>query len=70
MEHVYIKPRTPQLNGKLERSRRTDKDEFYQLLTYRDDVDLEKKLAEWERFYNYDRPHGAHQGKTPYEALR
>ena len=70
MEHVYIKPRTPQLNGKVERSHRTDKDEFYQLLTYRDDVDLEKKLAEWEHFYNYDRPHGAHRGKTPYEALR
>jgi transposase InsO family protein len=64
MEYVYIKPRTPQLNGKLERSHRTDKDEFYQLLTYRDDVDLKKKLAAWEQFYNYDRPHGAHKGKT------
>jgi len=52
------------------RTIRTDKDEFYQLLTYRDDVDLEKKLAVWERFYNFDRPHGAHGGKTPYEALR
>ncbi len=70
MEHVYIKPRTPQLNGKVERSQRTDKDEFYQLLTYCDDVDLEKKLAVWERFYNSDRPHGAHGGKTPYEVLR
>ena len=70
MEHVYIKPRTPQLNGKVERSHRTDKDEFYPLLPYRDDVDLKKKLAAWERFYNYDRPHGAHKGKTPYEALR
>ena len=45
MEHVYIKARTPQLNGKVERSHRTDKDEFYQLLTYKGDVDLEKKLA-------------------------
>jgi transposase InsO family protein len=53
-----------------DRSHRSDKDEFYQLLTYRDDVDLEKKLAVWERFYNFDRPHGAHGGKTPYEALR
>ena len=44
--------------------------EFYQLLTYRDDVDLEKKLAVWERFYKFDRPRGAHGGKTPYEALR
>ncbi len=70
MEHVYIKPRTPQLNGKVERSHRTDKDEFYQLLTYKDDVDLDKKLAVWERFYNNDRPHGAHKGKTPYEVLK
>ncbi len=67
---VYIKPRAPQLNEKVERSHRTDKDEFNQRLTYRDDVDLEKKLAVWERFYNFDRPHGAHGDKTPYEALR
>jgi predicted SnoaL-like aldol condensation-catalyzing enzyme len=45
-------------------------DEFYQLLTYRDDVDIEKKLAVWERFYNFDRPHGAHGGKMLHEALR
>ena len=70
IQHVYIKPRTPRLNGKVERSHRTDADEFYQLLTYKDDVDLEKKLAEWERFYNFSRPHGAHRGKTPYEVLR
>jgi hypothetical protein len=48
----------------------TDRNRFYQLLTYRDDVDLEKKLAAWEGFYNYDRPHGAHSGKTHYEVLR
>ncbi len=41
-----------------------------EVATDRADVDLEKKLAVWERFYNYDRPHGAHRGKTPYEALR
>ncbi len=70
IRHVYIKPRSPQLNGKVERSHRSDKEEFYQLLTYTDDVDLNRKLAEWERFYNYDRPHGAFNGKTPYEALR
>lgn len=29
------------------------------MLTYKDDVDLNKKLEEWERFYNLDRPHGA-----------
>ena len=70
MRHVYIKPRTPQLNGKVERSHRTDQEEFYQLLTYTDDVDLNKKLVEWENFYNFNRPHTAFSGNTPYEALR
>lgn len=70
MRHVYIKPRSPQLNGKVERSHRTDQEEFYQLLTYTDDVDLNEKLAVWEKFYNLNRPHGAHGGKTPYEAMR
>jgi transposase InsO family protein len=70
IRHVYIKPRSPQLNGKVERSHRSDQEEFYQLLTYTDDVDLNQKLAEWENFYNYSRPHGAFDGKTPYEAMR
>jgi transposase InsO family protein len=69
IRHAYFKPRSPQLNGKVERSHRSDGEEFYQLLTYTDDVDLSKKLAEWERFYNFSRPHGAFDGKTPYEAL-
>ena len=70
MRHVYIKPRSPQLNGKVERSHRTDGEEFYQLLTYTNDVDLNSKLKDWEHFYNYDRPHGAFKGKTPYEILK
>ena len=70
MKHVYIKPGTPQLNGKVERSHRTDQDEFYQLLTYKDDVDLEEKLRAWENFYNFHRPHKSHEGKTPYEVMK
>ena len=56
---------TPQLNGKVERSYRSDEQEFYQLLSYKGDVDLEAKLNEWEKFYNFHRPHGAFNGKTP-----
>ena len=70
IRHVYIKPKSPQLNGKVERSHRTDQEEFYQLLTYTDDVDLNKKLEAWENFYNFNRPHGAFKGKTPYESLK
>jgi hypothetical protein len=64
MRHAYIKPRSPQLNGKVELSHRSDQQEFYQLLGYTGDVDLNAKRAEWEKFYNFARPHGAHNGKN------
>jgi transposase InsO family protein len=67
---THIKPGSPQLNGKVERSHRSDQQEFYQLLSYKGDVDLEAKLAEWGSFYNFARPHGAFNDKTPYEVLR
>lgn len=70
MRHRFIKAGTPQLNGKVERSHLTDKKEFYQLLTYTDDVDLNEKLKAWEDFYNFSRPHGSFNGKTPYEVLK
>ena len=40
------------------------------MLSYKDNVDLEAKLDEWERFYNFLKPYGAHAGETPYEPLR
>jgi transposase InsO family protein len=70
IQHVYIRARTPQLNDKVERSHRSDQEEFYQLLAYTDDVDLKAKLAAWEHFYNYNRPHAALNGRTPYEILK
>jgi transposase InsO family protein len=36
-----------------------------------DDAELfNEKLKEWEDFYNYNGPHGALGGQTPYERLR
>lgn len=32
IRHVYIRPRTPHVNGKVEHSHRVDEQEFYQLL--------------------------------------
>lgn len=70
IEHVYIKPRTPRLNGKVERSHGTDEREFYQLFSYSDDVDLNEKFTEWEKYYNMHRSHSSLKGKTTYEVLR
>jgi transposase InsO family protein len=73
IRHVYIRPRTPRLNGKVERSHRVDDQEFYQLLDKNgvsDDIRLfNAKLREWEHYYNYNRPHAALDGQTPYERL-
>jgi transposase InsO family protein len=71
--HTYIKPATPRLNGKVERSHRIDAEEFYRLL---DGIVIDgtgilnDKLQEWEDYYNYHRPHGALGGQTPYERLK
>lgn len=36
-----------------------------------DDTGLfNERLKEWEDFYNFNRPHGALGGLTPYERLR
>jgi transposase InsO family protein len=73
VNHIYIKPMTPRLNGKVERSHRVDQEEFYQLLdgVVIDDTKLfNEKLKEWENYYNYHRPHAALGGQTPYEKLR
>jgi transposase InsO family protein len=70
--HTYIRPATPRLSGKVERSHRIDAEEFYRLLdgAVIDDAGVfNDKLKEWEDYYNYQRPHGGLGGQTPYERL-
>ncbi|MFJ6000520.1 integrase core domain-containing protein [Arthrobacter sp. NPDC092385] len=57
--HIRIRPATPRLNGKVERSHRIDSEEFHRLLEGQviDDVNLfQDRLQQWEDHYNYDRP--------------
>jgi len=57
------KPGSPHLNGKVERSQKTYKTEFYVTIDL-SSSDLEEQLAGWQHYYNWDRQHSAHNGKS------
>ena len=73
IRHVYIRPRTPRLNGKVERSYRVDDQKFYQLLDQRGvstDIHLfNEKLREWEDYYNYHCPQRNARWADPIRAI-
>jgi transposase InsO family protein len=59
------KPGSPHLNGKVERSQKTDLEEFYAIADLSNFEDLREELSQWQFFYNWQRPHGSLGGKTP-----
>ena len=66
-----LPPRSPKLNGHVERAHRTHAEEFYEL--YNGDLDsatLRRALREWEQVYNCVRPHQALDGQTPIGYLK
>ena len=65
-----LPPRSPKLNGHVERAQRTHKEEFYQMLDPPDSiVELRQLLRAHELVYNTVRPHQALGQKTPQEWL-
>lgn len=60
------KPASPHLNGKVERSQKTDLEEFWATADLTG-TDLEKRLDDWQVYYNEFRPHGSLHGQTPWE---
>ena len=61
-----LPPRSPKLNGRVERSNRTHKEEFYQMLDPPDGIDsLRQGLRIQETIYNTVRPHQAIGQRTP-----
>lgn len=60
------KPASPHLNGKVERSQKTDKIEFYSTIDL-SSPQVDMLLAEWQHYYNWERPHSAHNGNPPME---
>lgn len=67
--HRHIPRGHPQNNGKVERSHRTDEEEFYRYLDGTALEQLAQRMAAWETEYNFGRPHLALRGQTPAEAL-
>ncbi len=61
-----LPPRSPKLNGCVERAQRTHREEFYQVVELPDTIEeLRQKLRAWEAVYNTKRPHQALGYLTP-----
>jgi len=65
-----LPPRSPKLNGGVERAHRTHTEEFYEVTDSTFEIaELGEELLEWERIYNTVRPHQALGYLTPLKFL-
>lgn len=62
--HYLIDRGKPQQNGTVERSHRTDQEQFYNRNKFRSLKDLERKIQLWNMYYN-DLEHCGLNGKSP-----
>jgi len=69
--HLFVlPPRSPKLNGAVERANRTHTEEFYQLTPCSLELKkLNRELRAWERIYNTVRPHQSLGYLTPHQFL-
>ena len=66
-----IKPKSPHLNGKVERTQQTDKTEFWSCFDLSDQsLNLNDLAVEWQEFYNKKRSHSSLKGMTPWQKLQ
>ena len=66
-----LPPRSPKLNGAVERAQRTHTEEFYEAVEFSlEVVTLNQEFQAWERIYNTVRPHQALGYLTPQQFLR
>jgi hypothetical protein len=70
MQHAYIRPRSPDLNGKVKRSHLTAHLEFHRSHECSAGVDLNENLAVWKGLSNACRWHSSLIGLTPGKVLR
>jgi transposase InsO family protein len=66
-----LPPKSPKLNGCVERAHRTHTEEFYEVYEVPWNVtDLNPRLQKWEYVYNCIRPHQALNYRTPLQFLK
>ena len=71
IKHRLIKVRTPELNGKVERSHRIDNERFYSRFRFANEHALNHALQTvWMPEYNEQRPHSSLGGLTPMDFLK
>ena len=58
IKHKLIRAYTPRLNGKVERSHRSDQESFYSKLKFKTYEELKQKMMQWNIRYN-NRPHAS-----------
>jgi putative transposase len=70
--HLFVlPPRSPKLNGAVERANCTHTEEFYQITACSlERKKLNRELRHWENIYNTVRPHQALGYLTPHQFLR
>jgi transposase InsO family protein len=61
IEHKLSRPATPQHNGFVERSHRTDEEEFYRIVdvVHLDNTELQAAMQRWQDEYNHLRMHSS-----------
>ncbi len=65
-----LPPRSPKLNGRVERAHRTHREEFYEVADLGWAVaGIRPHLLAWEQIYNTVRPHQALGYKTPWQVI-
>lgn len=67
IKHHLNKPAHPESNGRVERSHRTDDEEFYRVNPVKNPQTWQLRIPSWEYRYNYQRPHSALGDLTPYQ---
>ena len=68
--HYLIQPGKPSQNGKVERSHRTDREEFWNQVSFKTLEDLDLKRQVYIDWYNNEREHLGINGLTPKEKIK